>query len=661
VKFARCSKAGARCRHESSLLGGLARIAGLLLLLSVAAEASESVRFRLMTSFDAPVPGARLTLFDRRHNVATPAIGRTDDQGRVRLRLPHDNVQVRIEAYGYVFWQPLPAPDTTGERVLTLPYQRVRVAVELDETLRRRLAERPFPYRIRTPKGEYAGIGGLISPGGRSVLSLPERPYRIEIELFGQTLSKLWRGDARVRFDVAIVSVTLAALTSEGAPLQGVRARLLAPDGQVAAGPAPTDGNGAVEVRVPVGDYRLQWLVGESVLHEESVSFDGGGAHTSTLDVVPFRWRVRTPGMQTPDVAFALHAPGDEHASIRFPLRRGVVRGLWRAGVWRVRAGAGAWAWPVTTVRLPAQARARLTLPLAPVELQVQTAAGRSFGPARVAASTGTAPPRQVGWTDYDGRARFALPPRPVTVTVQWFDQLRRLQLTPPATETVVFALPRRTLPSPAGDASYLYRLVQDDFRVWAAGTSGQPVALPLAAGQYRIRHYDRARNLQARGTLQITGRRQAGALTWDSQRRVAGPAVPLPWPEAADIGPSAEVAAGDEWQQMEVDDRGRIRAPDGTRLRVPAGPLGRVVRVRDGRVPIALGVLAVALPSPSRVKVIAVDREQTSDVVRCAQIPCRIALPAGRYRLFAPGTDLMQAPVEVRAGVVTELALDAL
>lgn len=326
---------------------------------------------------------------------------------------------------------------------------------------------------------------------------------------------------------------------------------------------------------------------------------------------------------------------------------------------------AGDFVWPLTPFEVPTGAEVVRGLDVAPVKVRVVDAAHRRpFGAVLVGAGPGPGAPVPDRWTDVEGAAVIAAPPGPVRVTAAWFGVTSTVSAVAPGAVELPLALPMRSFEAPPEypDAP-LVRLERDGFAAWVAAMPGGGFELPMPAGRYRAVLHDAAQRPLIDGALTVIASEPLARPSWASASAGAARARRLLWPRTlAPTPPSVERRQGERWLAVEVGPDGELpMLADGVELRIPAGAVGTVVRVEGDDVAVELGRLELVLPRPGRAKLFDPVDPQRQVVVDCPDGRCRTWLPAGTWQVFAPGTQLLPAPIELEAGRLAERRLEPL
>jgi hypothetical protein len=221
-------------------------------------------------------------------------------------------------------------------------------------------------------------------------------------------------------------------------------------------------------------------------------------------------------------------------------------------------------------------------------------------------------------------------------------------------------ALASKTIAGPEEGprVAYLAQLRQPGFQVWANGDPVNGIRLPLPVGKFDVTIFDDKRQPQFRGIATVTADQARAEVTWQKTSDLAAGDLAerrLEWPRGIwSAAPSAAVQEGPEWQPVLVSDAGSLGLlPPGMRLRVPDNALGKIYTTEGANLPVQLGVIEVNLSKPERIKIFSAEQPELTVVENCSAARCRVALPPGKYLVYAPSAQLIKEPVAVVNGQV--------
>jgi hypothetical protein len=644
------------------------RIAAALLAAAAflgVATAVEARDFVVQSSLGGPLPGVRVVAFDERHQVDLPIAAISDAAGRVSLDPPLGS-RLRIEAWGYAFWSDLPSP-AAGPAALIVPYRRQRIEVVIDGAGGTGPPGVPVPWIAETPAGQMTALRGLVPPAGVTEITLPDRPWRLRFLLGGGSAEVFVRDAASQRIRFAMQRVSLGFVDMGGGPAAGLDIDVLpvAADVIVAMWRSGPDGMVAGEL-VPA-EYRMRWRLGERVLGEGPLLVgDKPVARRLRVELHPVELMVGSgEGGRLPESAELV--VGGEGLQIRRPLGPSTTLVL-PAGAFSAAVEAGGFAWSLAPFAVPSPAPVVRGIETALLSVQVVEAnRGLPFGAVRVGAGPTPAAVAEDRWTDVEGRASFVTPAGPLFVAASWFGVTTAVAAEAPGDTVLRVALPMRRFEPPVEHAEApLVYLERGDFAAWAAAMPGGGFELPLPAGEYAATLHDAGQRRLLVGTLRVTAAEPEAQPSWATAAK--GTAVDerprrLAWPQAlGGTPPTVGRREGGRWQRLDLDTAGATPAlADGTELRIPDGAHGRIVVVAGEVIEAGVGLLELQLPRAGRAKLFDADQNTRQIVVDCADGLCRSWLPEGRWQVFAPGTQLLPAPLAVKAGERTTATLQPL
>lgn len=645
----------------------MARAAVLLAICAAAAtaDAAEAREFVVRSSLGDPVAGVRVVAFDERHQVDLPIAAISDAAGRVSLDPPPGS-RLRIEGWGYAFWSDLPAPGV-DPAALTIPYRRQRVEVRTAGAAGLAAPGVPVPWIAESPGGQPTSLQGVVPPSGVTDIALPDRPWQLRFLLGGGSATVFSRDASQQQVRFALQSVSLGFVDMGGTPVAGLDVEVLPVAADVVVAIWRSGADGTVRGELVPADYRVRWRLGERVLGETPlVVADAPVARRLRVELHPVELKIGSgEGVSLPENAEAIvegeglrvARPPGEAASLLLP-----------AGTYRLSVRAGGFVWPLAPFAVPSPGAVVRGIEAATVRVRVVAAAGGlPFGAVRVGAGPVRDAVPEDRWTDAEGRTAIVAPPGAVFVAASWFGVTTVVAAKAPGEAVVQVALPLRRFEPPAEHAEApLAHLQMGDFAAWVLAMPGGGFEVPLPAGEYRVSLHDAGQRRLLVGTLRVVGADAVAEPSWAAGRSATatGPRPRrLRWPgDLLDTPPTVGLRQGDRWQRLTVESSGGLPPlADGAELRIPDGPHGQVVAVGAGDVEARVGLVELQLPRAGRAKFFDPREQSRQVVIDCPEGRCLSWLPAGEWQVFAPGTQLLGAPLAVEAGRRTKAALQPL
>lgn len=629
--------------------------------LVVAASPAAAREFVVRSSLGAPLAGVRAVVFDERHQVDLPISALSGPDGRLSLDLPAA-AKIRLELWGYAFWVS-PSPAGPGPSTLVVPYRRQPVAVMTEGPSGTTPPGVAVPWVAQTPAGASTSLQGLVPPSGVTELALPDRPWKLQFLLGGGSAEVFVRDGSPARVRFAMRDVVLTFSDRAGKPAVDLDVEVLPAGSDVVIARWRSDAAGTARGALVPAAYRLRWRLGTRVVGELPLTVEASAvARRIPVDLHPVTIKIGAGEGGMPERAMLVLA-GDG-VRIERPLLAAQTLPL-PVGRFTPEVRAGGFDWPLTPFEVPAGADVVRGLDMAPLKVRVVDAASRRpFGAVLVGAGPGPGAPAPDRWTDVEGAAVIVAPPGSLLVTAAWFGVTSTVSAVAPGSVELPLALPMRSFDAPPEHPEApLVRLEREGFAAWVAAMPGGGFELPLPAGRYRAVLHDAAQRPLVDGTLTAIAAEPLARPSWAGA--AAGPARArrLVWPRAlAPTPPSVERKEGERWLVVEVGPDGELPVlADGAELRVPAGAVGTSVRVEGDEIAVELGRLELVLPRPGRAKLFDPAASQRQVVVDCPDGRCRAWLPAGTWQVFAPGTQLLPAPIELEAGRSAERRLEPL
>ncbi len=646
----------------------MSRLAAALLVGAVAvgaAATTEARDFVIRSSLGAPIPGARVVAFDERHQADLPIAAISDAEGRVSLDPPQGS-RLRIEAWGYAFWSDLPAPSV-GPAALIVPYRRQHIDVVTEGAAGTTPPGVPVPWIAETPAGQVTALQGLVPPSGSTEITLPDRPWRLRFLLGGGSATVFVRDAAPQRVRFPMQQVSLGFVDMNGGPAVGLDIDVLPSAADVIVAMWRSGPDGTVVGELVPAEYRMRWRLADRVLGEASLAVgEAPVARRLRVELHSVELTVGSgEGGKMPEPA-ELVVRG-EGLRIARPLGA-ATKFVLPSGTYSPTVQAGGFAWPLAPFAVPTPAPVVRGIETAVLAVQVVDAnRGLPFGALRIGAGPTTDAVTEDRWTDVEGRAVFVTPTGPLALSASWFGVTTVVAAEAPGEAVVRVALPVRRFEPPAAHAEApLVYLEHGGFAAWAAAMPGGGFELPLPAGDYKATLHDASQRPLLVGALRVVAAEPEAKPSWaegSGDKLVGAQPRRLAWPQALDAAPpTVGRSEGGRWQRLVIDATGATPAlADGTELRIPDGAHGRIVAVAGEVIEAGVGLVELRLPRAGRAKLFDAAQNTRQVVVDCPDGRCRAWLPEGRWQVFAPGTQLLPAPLEVKAGQRTTATLQPL
>ncbi|MFZ1985708.1 MAG: carboxypeptidase regulatory-like domain-containing protein, partial [Desulfatitalea sp.] len=326
---------------------------------------------------DQPLAGIRVYLF----NTSGTYLGyyaNTDADGRVGFDVPAGSYRVRADYLGYQFWSADTQVVTDTLVTVTLPHQRIQVAVEA----RYQQAVDPIAgvnVYLFSAAGTYMGITKQSDDQGHVFFDLPETAYKVRADYMGR---QFWSDVFTWQDPLVSVPMADARVTVSGAgyPLPGVKVYLFTEASSYLGRNATTDANGQCTFRVPEGTYRFRadyqssqfWSGPETLtadqIHDVGVSTGGGSfAFTILKGVGQPLAGTQCYLFNANNSYIGLHGATDTNGQVTFNLS---------SGNYRLRVDHLGYQFWSNEVQVPAVLSHEMTIPHTPVDVTVLTAAG---------------------------------------------------------------------------------------------------------------------------------------------------------------------------------------------------------------------------------------------------------------------------------------------
>lgn len=421
-----------------------------------------------------------------------------------------------------------------------------------------------------------------------------------------------------------------------------------------------TNSQGTATLTLANNEYSLEvWYRGEKLASNRLLA-NQDNTLTFELPIYKFRVQVSTANGDLLEGARASFSDASGK-TIEAIVNNGKIEGLARAGKVVIQLTWNAQTLDITTLQLPAKRSDIVELEVVNLDVQlVQKDTGLGFGPALLAAaSQGNDFPGGT-WTSHDGKLTLAVFPGALRVRAQWFDQYVIVDTKAPGAVKVPMALASKSIAAPDDGprVPYLAQLRQPGFQVWANGDPLNGIRLPLPAGKFDVTIFDEKRQPLFRGIATVTADQPQAQVSWQKASGAVASELAerrLDWPRGIwNTPPSAALQEGPEWRPVLVSDSGSLGLlPPGMHLRVPNNALGKTYLTEGTALSVQLGVLEINLPKAERIKIFSADQPDLTLVENCKTLRCRIALPPGKYLVYAPAAQLIKEPVAVEHGQI--------
>ena len=249
------------------------------------------LRITLGEGPETPMAGVPVYLF----SAAGAYLGEhrtTDLDGGAEFSAAAGRFKLRADYLGYQFWSDEVAVAADTAVTLTIPHQEVAIGV--CAAFAGTLAPLPeVPVHLFTPSGTYLNLTLRTGPGGRALIHLPERAYRVRADYLNQ---QFW--SEAFTWQESLVTVPMAdaeiQVTWNGFPLEGVPVYVFTETGRYQELSGSTDAGGNLAFRLPAGVYTFradyqssQYWSAPTVLAADQITpveiTTGGGTFTLTL------------------------------------------------------------------------------------------------------------------------------------------------------------------------------------------------------------------------------------------------------------------------------------------------------------------------------------------------------------------------------------------
>jgi len=202
-----------------------------------------------------PLPGLSCYVFSDEGSYL--GISRTTgSDGRASFDLADGGYRIRVDYLGYQFWSDLVEVLGTLDLEMVIPHKDVAVTVE-GSFAGNRQPRASLPVYLFSPSGSYLSVKTTTDASGRTVLSLPEKPYNVRVDYLG---SQFWSGTftgedtiVTIPEGIARVAVRMGSQVITGAPVY-----VFSSGGSYLGLSVKTDTIGVVEFRLPAASYRFR-------------------------------------------------------------------------------------------------------------------------------------------------------------------------------------------------------------------------------------------------------------------------------------------------------------------------------------------------------------------------------------------------------------------
>lgn len=202
-----------------------------------------------------PITDVMLSLYGP-NGTALDCSGSTDARGRVVFKVTKGTYLVRADYLGYCFWTETTTVSQDTDINLTLPHNRISANVS------GRLKSRMTPMedvetRLFTADGAPVNLAVITDRNGNAVYSVPDRAYKIQVKVLGQTFWSNSFSDKDVRITIPMAQAYVE-VNSYGTPMADIPVHLF-PDACTDPGMTETTNRqGRAVFNVPAGTYTFK-------------------------------------------------------------------------------------------------------------------------------------------------------------------------------------------------------------------------------------------------------------------------------------------------------------------------------------------------------------------------------------------------------------------
>ncbi len=250
-----------------------------------------SFSLTVKTDTDEPLPGINCYLFGITGSYLGE-YGPADSSGTVSFDLSDGSYRFRADYLGGQFWSSdFTVPDLL-DMSLTIPHHQSVATVSTQLGGDQQLLEN-VPVYLFSSQGSYLGIKQNTDAAGSVSFNLPQLDYKVRVDYLGQ---QFWSETFNSADTAVVIGEGLARITvsdSAGA-LSGVRVYVFTATNSYLGLNAVSDRQGAVEFRLPAGEYRFradylssQYWGSATVVADQTTAAGietGGGTFALTVD-----------------------------------------------------------------------------------------------------------------------------------------------------------------------------------------------------------------------------------------------------------------------------------------------------------------------------------------------------------------------------------------